>query len=77
MLGPDASLRTRQKEPLKTTMAKTGDHPGSVTPQVTMSRLLTLALSGRAPAVNARRGRTMSRALAARRDDAGTARSNA
>ena len=46
MLGPDTSLRTRQKEPLKTTMAKTGDHLGSVTPRVTMSSLLTLALSG-------------------------------
>ncbi len=54
MLGPDTSLGTRQKEPLKTTMAKTGDHPGSVTPRVTMSSLLTLALSGGRGAEGAR-----------------------
>jgi len=46
MLGPDTSLGTRQKEPLKTPMAETGDHLGSVTPRVTMSSLLTHALSG-------------------------------
>jgi len=54
MLGPDTSLGTRQKEPLKTTMSKTGDHPGSVTPRVTMSSLLTLALSGRLTRFQAR-----------------------
>ncbi len=54
MLGPDTSLRTRQKEPLKTTMAETGDDPGSVTPRVTMSSLLTAEFSARQSADTSR-----------------------
>ena len=45
MLGTDTCLRPRKKEPLETAVAKAGDHPGSVTPRVTMSSLLTLRMS--------------------------------